>query len=110
MAALVSKWAWDYSGVPITLSPAAVDSASTFQICDRTIVIFKNSSTNTTYTATCTGQPNRHGRTGNISAALTGSQLGVALLPTEGWATSGGKLSVIGSNAAVLGAAVNMRD
>jgi len=110
MAALTSLWGDDYSGVPLTLTPAAIDTASTFQISDRTIVIFENSTTNLTYTATVTSQPNRHNRTENLTAALNGGQFGVALLPTEGWATLGGKLSVIGSNAALLGAAVNLRD
>lgn len=110
MAALTSLWADDYSGVPMTLTLAAVGSASTLQISDRTIVIFKNSLTNATATATCTGQANRHGRTGNITAELTGSQFGIALLPAEGWATLGGKLSGIGSAATVLAGAVNMRD
>lgn len=110
MPALTALWGDDYSGVPMTMTPAAIDSASTFQISDRTIVIFENSTTNTTYTATVTSQPNRHNRTENITAAIAGGAFGVALLPSEGWATLGGKLSVIGSNAAMLGAAVNLRD
>jgi hypothetical protein len=110
MATGTSLWADDYSGVPMTMTPIDVSSASTFQISDRTIVIFHNSSTNTTYTCTITAQPNRHNRAKNITQTLTGTQLGVALLPSEGWATLGGQMSVLGSNAAVLAMAVNMRD
>ncbi len=94
----------------MTFTPIDVSTASTFQISDRTIVIFHNSAAATTYVATCTAQPNRHNRTKNITASLTGTQLGVALLPTEGWATVGGQLSVLGANASVLAGAVNMRD
>lgn len=110
MATGTSIWADDYSGVPITFTPIDVSSASTFQISDRTIVVFVNTSTNTTYTCTITAQPNRHNRAKNITQTLTGSQVGIALLPTEGWATLGGQMSVLGSNSAVMAMAVNMRD